>query len=356
MCFNSRAPRGARRVSGVRCPPSSWFQFTRPAWGATVVPAPVRYTWVCFNSRAPRGARRHQRPIKCSRVCFNSRAPRGARPRPLRQRSVISFVSIHAPRVGRDRAPDDPQALARRVSIHAPRVGRDAGYAPRACVMEVSIHAPRVGRDIVYSLHRRCMGVSIHAPRVGRDRSAPLYLFSSDFVSIHAPRVGRDLVLVDAPRAGSGFQFTRPAWGATELIQRATARNSFNSRAPRGARHRSLGEPRRPVGFNSRAPRGARRVLSPCPHLHVCFNSRAPRGARPVNVTSSLSGSVFQFTRPAWGATLRNSTGSGSICFNSRAPRGARPPRRHVPDKTQRFNSRAPRGARPRIKVIGGGW
>ena len=100
----------------------------------------------------------------------------------------------------------------------------------------VSIHAPRVGRDGQSGQHRTCQSVSIHAPRVGRDRVRTLR-HPERIVSIHAPRVGRDhrLRLFHQPRKGfnpraprgarlrrglhgSGlflFQSTRPAWGAT---------------------------------------------------------------------------------------------------------------------------------------------
>ena len=55
-------------------------------------------------------------------------------------------VSIHAPRVGRDRERDD-FLLVHLVSIHAPRVGRDLFEEFHVCAEQVSIHAPRVGRD-----------------------------------------------------------------------------------------------------------------------------------------------------------------------------------------------------------------
>jgi len=77
------------------------FQFTRPAWGATA------------DGRA---------------------AGQGER------------VSIHAPRVGRDKY-SNKHGLAFVVSIHAPRVGRDMRLARVTVEHLVSIHAPRVGRD-----------------------------------------------------------------------------------------------------------------------------------------------------------------------------------------------------------------
>jgi len=147
--FNSRAPRGARpsaelaslRAQAFQFTRPAWgathrtavtyggstFQFTRPAWGATLgltclfvdigvsIHAPrvgrdrrttrSRAGFCGFNSRAPRGARRRLRGAAARRSRgFNSRAPRGARPAPVGVRPG-GLVSIHAPRVGRDRGP-----------------------------------------------------------------------------------------------------------------------------------------------------------------------------------------------------------------------------------------------------------
>jgi len=78
---------------------------------------------------------------------------------------------------------------------------------------DVSIHAPRVGRDQVIG-ELRLAGVRFNsrAPRGARPWSTVSP--GVPFVSIHAPRVGRDSTpqyVLPPP----GFQFTRPAWGAT---------------------------------------------------------------------------------------------------------------------------------------------
>ncbi len=57
VCFNPRAPHGARPINLDKFPAKSSFQSTRPAWGATrpvlLRPGLIR----CFNPRAPHGAR-----------------------------------------------------------------------------------------------------------------------------------------------------------------------------------------------------------------------------------------------------------------------------------------------------------
>ena len=166
------------------------------------------------------------------------------------------------------------------VSIHAPRVGRDKRFWSAFALARVSIHAPRVGRDprdAALALHDI---VSIHAPRVGRDRGFSAPRSSSTSFNPRAPCGARLFVIscsVTAvcfnPRAPCGarplcryrqglqmrFQSTRPVWGATRQQSAHKAMTySFNPRAPCGARpHQS--RRRRGVGrFNPRAPCGAR--------------------------------------------------------------------------------------------------
>jgi len=371
--FNSRAPRGARPPLASGCPPVVLFQFTRPAWGAT--------------------QRHHVQPDQ-KRVSIH--APRVGRDNefvPILERLC---VSIHAPRVGRDGV-GPKRDRARHVSIHAPRVGRDGGVKTIVSLVAVSIHAPRVGRDA------RCAGGGRAGSRFQFTRPAwgatgvVQSMTWRPGVSIHAPRVGRDLAgLVVA--AGCGFQFTRPAWGATDAVVYVAQGVRVSIHAPRVGRDADsladlekvavsihaprVGRDRRVVRgharllrFNSRAPRGARRARSRFGPTPGGFNSRAPRGARLVQAglpdrcevsihaprvgrdRSSLclpAARMFQFTRPAWGAThLREAVSEAEGSFNSRAPRGARPVRvaRTLTD-APRFNSRAPRGARLHSRTV----
>jgi len=77
------------------------------------------------------------------------------------------------------------------------------------------------------------------------------------------------------------FQFTRPAWGAT---------------------NRSI-EPRYKLRFNSRAPRGAR-LCAAVKAAKVKVSIHAPRVGRDITTRAFATAlREFQFTRPAWGAT-----------------------------------------------------
>ena len=145
---------------------------------------------------------------------------------------------------------------------------------------------------------------------------------------------------------------------------------SFNSRAPRGARHGADMEPV-PINYVSiHVPLAEHDVIVERSQTHNNrFNSRAPRGARPTGATGLHRSCRFQFTCPSRSTTSVIELHSLSTGFKSRAPRGARRKRRsrlsaspsvsiHVPlaehDSGARrslrhqlcFNSRAPRGAR----------
>ena len=56
---------------------------------------------------------------------------------------------------------------------------------------KISIHTPRVGRDRNAAIELRRFSISIHTPRVGRD-NPPLSAIYCLYISIHTPRVGRD--------------------------------------------------------------------------------------------------------------------------------------------------------------------
>jgi len=86
------------------------------------------------------------------------------------------------------------------------------------------------------------------------------------------------------------------AWAAREAML------SFNSRAPHGARRSMLGATKKPDSFNSRAPHGARRRATSFPP----------------------SWPLFQFTRPAWGATSVAADGFRAGRVSIHAPRMGR--------------------------------
>ncbi len=233
------APRMGRDF--VRLAPSIadlLFQFTRPAWGAT------------SEERTPRSRG----------GSFNSRAPHGARLSRELQKPTAVGVSIHAPRMGRDKwISGDVLALAgfnsraphgarlRSLPTRGYRASRFNSRAPHGARLRrryggmrgirVSIHAPRMGRDFQRVREELgLLGFNSRAPHGARLCAAWLR-HQYQRVSIHAPRMGRDLVTHRNDILFLLFQFTRPAWGATyPLVPTFPLASSFNSRAPHGAR------------------------------------------------------------------------------------------------------------------------
>ena len=236
-------------------------------------------------------------------------------------------ISIHAPRVGRDRRSRPCRCWEPRISIHAPRVGRDA---PASATSEPSAAfqstRPVWGATSPSSDDTSAAEISIHAPRVGRDPRTLLFSpFPVKFQSTR-PVWGATVIRHDCPsllkfqstrpvwgatsyRSTITFRFqfqsTRPVWGATFLAWALTNKQiNFNPRAPCGARPDRLN--RLPVirNFNPRAPCGAR-PLRRLPALLVrYFNPRAPCGARLSVPSVSIGSQLFQSTRPVWGATV----------------------------------------------------
>ena len=68
--------------------------------------------------------------------------------------------------------------ICKAISIHAPRVGRDRFYGMTYAQRDISIHAPRVGRDEIKTLEGTMIAISIHAPRVGRDNAYNSLLYA----------------------------------------------------------------------------------------------------------------------------------------------------------------------------------
>ena len=168
MDFNPRAPCGARRIATISSRVSLIFQSTRPVRGATVLfsrhpmsesfqsTRPVRgathsrfssIQWRFISIHAPRAGRDTLDKIGSLHIShFNPRAPCGARQHKVANQSNGSVISIHAPRAGRDLTPATA-GIINEISIHAPRAGRDPPRYYDKLFDVISIHAPRAGRD-----------------------------------------------------------------------------------------------------------------------------------------------------------------------------------------------------------------
>ena len=185
MCFNPRAPCGARPRSPVPVAHSSWFQSTRPMRGATYG--------------------------ECSR------------------RAAL-HVSIHAPRAGRDLSSCPLIGGVGRVSIHAPRAGRDTSYCSSwVPFLRFNPRAP-CGAQPVPTFLAQLRGFNPRAPcgarRHSTSKSSPQRGFNP-----RAPCGARQTIEADIA-VKCEFQSTRPVWGATTSKLRPRVVPSFQSTRP----------------------------------------------------------------------------------------------------------------------------
>ena len=144
--FNPRAPRGARHREVIVPPPQKVFQSTRPARGATELRDVVLLLVLFQSTRPARGATWHGHIIVHGSIFQSTRPARGATtlPAPF---YILTAISIHAPREGRDRLELTRDPGYRDFNPRAPRGARQ-GYTPGGNENDdISIHAPREGRD-----------------------------------------------------------------------------------------------------------------------------------------------------------------------------------------------------------------
>ena len=130
-----------------------------------------------------------------------------------------AIISIHAPRMGRDKRTRQAFSDKLDISIHAPRMGRDVNNDLRVGTSPLfQSTRPVWGATGGRSAFRGAHSISIHAPRMGRDITTIVEAIPQIIISIHAPRMGRDLLRHSFPVNGIRY---------------------FNPRAPYGARPRS---------------------------------------------------------------------------------------------------------------------
>ena len=127
---------------------------------------------------------------------------------------------------------------------------------------------------------------------------------SSRRISIHAPRVGRDSSTRRSRRRASHFNPRAPCGVRPALIFFQMPTSNFNPRTPCGVRPCAAAcRRRRGPDFNPRTPCGVRRWIRLLLPGTTNFNPRAPCGARPAQTRKRSPKSLFQSTRPVWGAT-----------------------------------------------------
>ena len=206
--FNPRAPCGARRAVQTYLDILASFQSTRPVWGATGTEQyECRPGGVSIHApRVGRDRRRRQSELDIRR--FNPRAPCGARHAITGTLSGGQMFQSTRPVWGATRALYH-STIPHYVSIHAPRVGRDSNWDETTAVTGVSIHAPRVGRDLHFATFEP----------------------QDDLFQSTRPVWGATAYSL-CPVPSWQFQSTRPVWGATLPIEFAAHCFKFQSTRP----------------------------------------------------------------------------------------------------------------------------
>ncbi len=175
-----------------------------------------------------------------------------------KHRQSATYISIHAPRAGRDkvrrvkydqrknfnpRAPCGARHMplrmpAGRLLFQSTRPVRGATGRQRVHYMlkRISIHAPRAGRD---NPCRRCLGgnrnFNPRAPCGARRPIAPPWLWRCRDFNPRAP-CGARLVIGHCRALAAKFQSTRPVRGATYATQDARRTAPISIHAPRAGR------------------------------------------------------------------------------------------------------------------------
>ena len=155
-------------------------------------------------------------------------------------------------------------ALVGRISIHSPRMGRDradtlgAGHDPHFNPLSPHGERPKLatfwgasrqfqstlpawGETISDGAYKHCEAISIHSPRMGRDVQdlRPRHVLLQ--ISIHSPRMGRDCATAGKPRRRCYFNPLSPHGERLESSSKTHRVKYFNPLSPHGERRNGCG-------------------------------------------------------------------------------------------------------------------
>ena len=238
------------------------------------------------------------------------------------------------------------------ISIHSPRMGRDRHYACFWLFGRISIHSPRMGRDIVSppDLGGR-KGFQSTLPAWGETGRLKGYRRCVRFQST-LPAWGETSVNVPSLKP-TAFQSTLPAWGETVQNQSRNQQGHISIHSPRMGRDPSPRQRSRSCcHFNPLSPHGERRSPPTCKGGTNDFNPLSPHGERPRSSAICAISSEFQSTLPAWGETI--SAGGREAQrrnFNPLSPHGERPEAAVTPAEQQGISIHSPRMGRDQSSV-----
>ena len=260
-----------------------------------------------FNSRAPRGARLGLPSLRSGRIfvsihvplaehdnsrpyrslvvlCFNSRAPRGARRDTAASAPRLrgSFNS-RAPRGARPKS-ERPHTRLSMFQFTCPSRSTTAHPAEWAAVLKVSIHVPLAEHDRYYRDAWRVINVSIHVPLAEHDLCNTFHLVDIQSFNSRAPRGARHAIR-KLTMCSCQFQFTCPSRSTTFAASCKACARSFQFTCPSRSTTQLTAQADASGKFQFTCP--SRSTTEPTGdniHIIVSFNSRAPRGARRVMI------------------------------------------------------------------------
>ena len=188
---------------------------------------------------------------------------------------------------------------------------------------EISIHAPRMGSDRAAPRpDHTSMNFNPRSPDGERPfagvTDGPACIFQSTL-----PGWGATTASTTAWTGTSRFQSTLPGWGATGQPHRTHRYGAISIHAPRMGSDLFVRFAQPPPGyFNPRSPDGERQVSFACPCGFARFQSTLPGwGATVVGDFARYASHAFQSTLPGWGATISQALVDARQRISIHAPR-----------------------------------
>ena len=150
-----------------------------------------------FNPLSPHGERRRCSRFRGRRANFNPLSPHGERRATTSNIDTLLDISIHSPRMGRDRLQVGIITVLEDFNPLSPHGERppSASVPPPDTSFQSTLPAWGETRTTPTATPER--SISIHSPRMGRDQSGSPS-GPAQHISIHSPRMGRDTARISA--------------------------------------------------------------------------------------------------------------------------------------------------------------
>ncbi len=283
--FNPRPPCGGRQIFRKLWSLHKRFQSTPPVWGAT--------GGLC--RRSGHGGD------------FNPRPPCGGRLELGLQHIPIDLISIHAPRVGGDRALRTVSSTSFRFQSTPPVWGATPAATMVSMTSRLFQSTPPVwgATGDRRRVRRRGRHFNPRPPCGGRLPSRSMLQAVKLFQST-PPVWGATCIRCCRRTRNPLFQSTPPVWGATASLGACGLQSGISIHAPRvGGDHQVRSSGVNTGNFNPRPPCGGRRFHTNREDVDLLtFQSTPPVWGATLALSALECREIFQSTPPVWGATF----------------------------------------------------